>query len=233
MGSWGGSFLTKGPNPPDKNPTPTPQIAHPLCEGGGEEDAAWRVRSVGFSTADRAFAPAAGALHHLPQHRGRADVTRQPSPNSPSPLPWSRPHHRGSSRAAPREARDRGLRARPYALLRRSLGAASVCSGQQRSHIVPESAAVLLGPTRSAPATHGPTAPWTPAPKRHHELPAAPPVGQQLHGQSAKWVHDRPAASAAAAAAALGRQPWGHARLRDHHCREGLHSRASGLSGSP
>lgn len=100
-----------------------------------------------------------------PQHRGRADVTRQPSPNSPSPPPWSRPCRRRSSRTAPREARDRGLRVRPYALRRRSLSAASVCGGQQRSRVVPESAAVLLGPLRSVPAAHGPTAPWTPCPK--------------------------------------------------------------------
>lgn len=52
---------------------------------------------------------------------------------------------------------------------------------------------------------------------RSHELPAAPPVGQQLHGQSAKWVHDRSAAPAAAPAATCCPQPWGHTWPRDRH----------------
>lgn len=72
-----------------------------------------------------------------------------------------------------------------------------------------------------------------PAPRRSHELPAAPPVGQQLHGQSAKWVHDRPAAPAATPAAACCPQPRSHARSRDCHCREGLRVRPCGLSRCP
>lgn len=57
-----------------------------------------------------------------------------------------------------------------------------------------------------------------PAPRRSHELPAAPPVGQQLHGQSAKWVHDRPAAPAAAPTTTCCPQSWSHSRSRDCHC---------------
>lgn len=72
-----------------------------------------------------------------------------------------------------------------------------------------------------------------PAPRRSHELPAAPPVGQQLHGQSAKWVHDRPATSAAAPATTCCPQPCSHARSCDRHYREGLLGRPCGLSGRP
>lgn len=72
-----------------------------------------------------------------------------------------------------------------------------------------------------------------PAPGRSHELPAASPVGQQLHGQSAKWVHDRPAAPAAAPATTCCPQPRSHTRSRDRHCRKGLRSRPCGLTGRP
>lgn len=57
-----------------------------------------------------------------------------------------------------------------------------------------------------------------PDPRRSHELPAAPPVGQQLHGQSAKWVHDRPAAPAAAPPTTCCPQSRSHARSCDRHC---------------
>lgn len=75
--------------------------------------------------------------------------------------------------------------------------------------------------------------PGPPALRRSHELPAAPPVRQQLHGQSAKWVHDRPAAPAAAPTATCCPQPCSHARSRYRHYREGLLGRPRGLSRRP
>lgn len=72
-----------------------------------------------------------------------------------------------------------------------------------------------------------------PAPLCSHELPTAPPVGQQLHGQSAKWVHDRPAAPAAAPTAARCPESRGHYRSCNRHWREGLFGRPRGLSSCP
>lgn len=151
---------------PDKDPTPAPQIAHPPPHQRG------RGRGCGTARAHCLLQHRGQSLRLRrrrasppPQHQRLADVTLQPSPNPPSWPPWSRPYCRESSRTAPREVQDRGVRVRPYALRRQSLGAASVCSGQQRSRVVPESAALLLSPSRSAPAAHRPTAPRIPCPK--------------------------------------------------------------------
>lgn len=108
--------------------------------------------------------PPAGACHCRPSTEGALTSLAISPANSPSWSPWSRPRRHRPGQTAPRGARDRGARARPSALRRRRLSAASVCSGQRKSRVVPESAAVLLGPARSAPAALDQTAPRTPCP---------------------------------------------------------------------
>lgn len=191
------------------------------------------MRTVGFSTADRAFASAAGAHHHLPSTKRWLTSLSSPL-QTPLPRRLGRVHATMSPVGPHHERCKIGGCGRDHTL----------CGG--RASALPQSAAGSRGVAscqRAPPCSRAPRAPsqrptdpltlGSPAPSRHHELPAAPPVGQQLHGQSAEWVHDRPAAPATAPAASLGRQSWGHARLRDCLCREGLHSCSSGLSSSP
>lgn len=159
----GASLLRSGPSGQECHPH-SPNCASPYQRGRGRGCGAARAHCR-IQHRGQSLRPRCWRASPPPQHQRRADVTLQPSPNSPSWLPWSRPCYRESSRTAPQEVQDRGVRARPYALRRQSLGAASVCSGQQRSRVVPESATVLLSPLRSAPAAHEPTAPWIPCPK--------------------------------------------------------------------
>lgn len=58
------------PDPPDRlPPRPHPQIAHPQSEAGeGRQDAAWRLRTYAFSTADSSFAPACRRAPPPPRH---------------------------------------------------------------------------------------------------------------------------------------------------------------------
>lgn len=209
----------------------SPNCASPI-RGGGVENAVWRVRTVGFSTADRGFAPAAGERQHLPSTEGGLTSLASP-PQTPLPHRLGRvratvglvgPHH---------ERREIGGCGRDHT---RCGGGASALPQSAASSR--EVASCLRAPCSWAPRAPPPrpTDPLplgTPVPRRRHELPAAPPVGQQLHGQSAEWVHDRPAAPAASSATSLGRQPRGHTRFHDRHCREDLHGRTSGLSSSP
>lgn len=191
------------------------------------------MRTAAFSTADSAFAPTCrrappppsteGALTSLavplqtplPRRLGRIRAAAGPAGLHHARREiggHGRDHPRcgGGDSALPQSAAGSG---RVASCLR-----AQLCSGALRGPPPRLLARLLLGP---------------PAPRRSHELPAAPPVGQQLHGQSAKWVHDRPAAPAATPAAACCPQPRSHARSRDRHCREGLRGRPRGLSGRP
>lgn len=192
----------------------SPNCASPI--GGGEGNRMRRGACARPPSAPRTAPspPPAGARHCRPSTEGALTSLAIP-PQTPLPRSFGRvraaagpaglhhvghqigghgrdhPRCGGGDSALPQSAAGSG---RVASCLR-----AQLCSWAPRSLPPRLLTRLLLGP---------------PAPLRSHELPAAPPVGQQLHGQSAKWVHDRPAAPAAAPAATCCPQPWGHTRSR-------------------
>lgn len=163
------------------------------------------MRTACFSTADSAFAPAAGACHRRPSTEGALTSLAIP-PQTPLPRRLGRVRAAVGPAGLHHARRDIGGHGRDHPR----------CGGGDSA--LPQSAAGSRGVASCLRAQLCSWAPRGPpprlldrlplgplAPSRHHELPAAPPVGQQLHGQSAEWVHDRPAAPAAAPAAALCR----------------------------
>lgn len=215
----GGAYLMTDPDPLDKHPTPIPQIAHPLSERGRGNRMRRGACALPASAPRTAPSPPPGGERHRRLSTEGALTSLADPPQTPLPGHLGRvraaagpagPHHArreigGHGRDHPR------CGAGDSALPQSAVGSggvvsclrAQLCSWAPRSPPPRLLARPPLGP---------------PAPSRSHELPAAPPVGQQLYGQSAEWVHDRPAASAATPAAARCPQPRSHARSRDLHC---------------
>lgn len=177
--------------------------------------------------------PPAGACHHLPSTEGALTSLAVP-PQTPLPGRLGRVRAAAGPAGQHHEGREIGGYGRDHP---RCGGGDSAlpqsAAGNRRVASCPRAQQCSWAPRGPPPRLLTRLLLGPPAPRRSHELPAAPPVGQQLHGQSAKWVHDRPAAPAATPAAACCPQPRSHARSHDCHCREGLRVRPCGLSGCP
>lgn len=199
-----GGLLDYVPDPLDKHPTPTPQIAHLLSKGG--KGNRMRRGACALPTSAPRTAPSpppVSVLHHHPSTKRTLTSLAVP-PETPLPSRLGRVRTAVGTAGLHHARRELGGHGRDYprcggddsALPQSAAGSrgiasclrAQLCSWAPRGPPPQRLVRLPLGP---------------PAPSRNHELPAAPPVGQQLHGQSAEWVHDRPAAPAAAPAATL------------------------------
>lgn len=107
--------------------------------------------------------PPAGARHRRPNTEGALTSLAFP-PQTPLTRRLGRVHPAASPARLHHEGHKIGGHGRDHPRCGGGDSAKPVCSGQRKSRVVPESAAVLLGPARSAPTAPDQTAPKTPCP---------------------------------------------------------------------